>query len=437
MVNTGGWCYGDDVSLKSLPQNHFHTMTYARWMPHLGKLILVLFLQLGIFLGSSFNQPAFALTSEQKVLNEAWRIVNQAYLDDSFNGQNWWFVRQKALKQSLPNRMATYDAIDSMLASLDDPFTRLLRPDQYKSLQVSTSGALTGVGLQIVSDPDTGEVIVVTPLPGSPAEAAGLQSGDRILKIDGVETQGLSLEESAQRMQGLKGTSVVLEVRQRDRLTRESITLTRDVITLNPVIAHLKTEADLPLLGYVRLTQFSAQSKSELASGIRSLQGQGAEAWILDLRNNPGGLLQAGIEVARLFINEGAIVYTVNRQSALGVFQASGEAITAAPLVVLVNQGTASAAEILAGALQENDRALLVGERTFGKGLIQSLFQLSDGAGMAVTVAKYETPQHHDINKLGIQPDRSVPGKPLKFQEVATAADPQYQAALEVLREQV
>ena len=407
------------------------------WMPRIAKLLIVLLLQLGIFLGGSFTQPALALTAEQKLLNEAWRIVNRAYLDDSFNGQNWWFVRQEALKQSLPTRTATYDAIDSMLASLGDPFTRLLHPDQYKSLQVSTSGELTGVGLQISSDPDTREVIVVTPIPGSPAEAAGIQSGDRILKIDGVETRSLSLEESASRMQGLKGTEVKLEVKPRDRATVEPIVLRRDVITLNPVIAQLKTEADLPTLGYVRLTQFSGQSKSELASSLRSLQEQGAEEFILDLRNNPGGLLQAGIEVARLLINEGAIVYTVNRQGSLGVFQASGEAITDAPLVVLVNQGTASAAEILAGALQENDRATLLGETTFGKGLIQSLFQLSDGAGMAVTVAKYETPQHHDINKLGIQPDRVIPGQPLKLEEVATEADPQYQAALQVLRDRL
>ncbi|MFZ9738536.1 MAG: S41 family peptidase [Prochlorotrichaceae cyanobacterium] len=406
-------------------------------MPRIAKLLIVLLLQLGIFLGGSFTQPALALTAEQKLLNEAWRIVNRAYLDDSFNGQNWWFVRQEALKQSLPTRTATYDAIDSMLASLGDPFTRLLHPDQYKSLQVSTSGELTGVGLQISSDPDTREVIVVTPIPGSPAEAAGIQSGDRILKIDGVETRSLSLEESASRMQGLKGTEVKLEVKPRDRATVEPIVLRRDVITLNPVIAQLKTEADLPTLGYVRLTQFSGQSKSELASSLRSLQEQGAEEFILDLRNNPGGLLQAGIEVARLLINEGAIVYTVNRQGSLGVFQASGEAITDAPLVVLVNQGTASAAEILAGALQENDRATLLGETTFGKGLIQSLFQLSDGAGMAVTVAKYETPQHHDINKLGIQPDRVIPGQPLKLEEVATEADPQYQAALQVLRDRL
>jgi len=412
-------------------------MINPRWMSHLSKLMILLVLQLGFFLGSSLSQPALALTTEQKLLNEAWRIVNRAYLDDSFNGQNWWFVRQNALKQPLPTRSATYDAIDSMLGSLGDPFTRLLRPDQYKSLQVSTAGELTGVGLQIIADPDTGEVVVVTPIPGSPAEAAGLQSGDRILKINGVETQRLSLEESAARMQGLKGTTVELTIKRRDREGVESIVLTRDVITLNPVIAQFKQEPDLPALGYVRLTQFSGQSKTELAQSIRSLQEQGAQELILDLRNNPGGLLQAGIEVARLFINEGTIVYTVNRQGSLGVFQASGEAITDLPLVVLVNQGTASAAEILAGALQENDRATLLGERTFGKGLIQSLFQLSDGAGMAITVAKYETPQHHDINKLGIQPNQVIAGEPLKLEEVATPADSQYQSALQAFRDRL
>ncbi|MFS8118013.1 MAG: S41 family peptidase, partial [Microcoleus sp.] len=158
-------------------------------------------------------------------------------------------------------------------------------------------------------------------------------------------------------------------------------------------------------------------------------------SYILDLRNNPGGLLQAGIEIARLWIDSGTIVYTVNRQGITGSFEASGGALTADPLIVLVNKGTASASEILAGALQDNGRAQLVGEKTFGKGLIQSLFDLSDGSGLAVTVAKYETPNHTDINKLGIAPDRVVPLEPITRDQIGTSTDLQYQAALELLKE--
>jgi carboxyl-terminal processing protease len=172
-----------------------------------------------------------------------------------------------------------------------------------------------------------------------------------------------------------------------------------------------------------------------LANAISSLEKKGAAAYILDLRNNPGGLLQAGIEIARLWLDSGTIVYTVNRQGIQGSFEAYGPALTDDPLVILVNQGTASASEILAGALQDNGRAKLVGETTFGKGLIQSLFELSDGSGLAVTIAKYETPQHRDINKLGIKPDKVISQAPLNREQIGTTADVQYQAALEILNE--
>lgn len=183
----------------------------------------------------------------------------------------------------------------------------------------------------------------------------------------------------------------------------------------------------------MRLNQFNANATAEFEAAVRDLQQQGAEAFILDLRNNPGGLLQAGIAIARMWIDEGAIVYTADRLGILDSFQATHSALSDAPLVVLVNAGTASASEILAGALQDSGRAQLVGTTTFGKGLIQSLFELSDGSGMAVTVAKYETPAHHDINKLGIQPDLSIEAEGLRRDQLATEADPQYMAAIELL----
>jgi len=206
----------------------------------------------------------------------------------------------------------------------------------------------------------------------------------------------------------------------------------RDRISLNPVYATLDTYNNVPI-GYLRLNQFSANAAMEIAHAVKKLEQEGAEAYILDLRNNPGGLLQAGIEIARFWLDKGTIVYTVNRQGMLGSFESSGTSLTDDPLVVLVNQGTASASEILAGALQDNGRALLIGEKTFGKGLIQSLFELPDGSGLAVTVAKYETPNHKDINKLGITPDRVVSQEPIKFSQIGTQADQQYQAAIKLL----
>jgi len=378
---------------------------------------------------------ASAFTEEQKLLSEVWRIVDRAYVDDTFNHQNWWFVRQRALKQPLENREQTYGAIQQMLASLNDPFTRLLKPDQYRSLQTNTSGELTGVGLQIAQDGETGELRVIAPIEGSPADQAGIQPRDRILEIDGDSTSSLTLDEAAARMRGPIGSEVTLKV-GRSGIEAMEVKLVRDRISLNPVYAELHPQSDGKAIGYIRLNQFNANATAELAHAVSRLESEGAEGYILDLRNNPGGLLQAGIEIARLWLDEGTVVYTVNRQGIQDSFEATGQAITDDPLVVLVNQGTASASEILAGALQDNGRALLVGEKTFGKGLIQSLFNLSDGSGLAVTIAKYETPDHHDINRQGIMPDLVVSLDPITRDQVGTAADRQYQAAVDVLTQQ-
>jgi carboxyl-terminal processing protease len=387
----------------------------------------------GLVMGGVSAGPALALTEEQSLVAEVWRIVNRAYVDETFNHQNWWFTRQRALDRPLGNREDTYGAIQEMLSGLNDPYTRLLPPSQYRSLQTSTSGELTGVGLQISKNEQPGWLRVVAPIAGSPAEDAGVQPQDLVLAIDGVATTQLTLDEAAARMRGKQGTTVTLEISHSDEESPRQISLTRDVITLNPVVASLKTTTDGQQVGYLRLSQFNGNAVEKLSEAIDDLAGRGAQGYLLDLRNNPGGLLQAGIEIARLWLPKGTIVYTVNRQGILDSFEAFGQAITDAPLVVLVNEGTASASEILAGALQDNDRATLVGSTTFGKGLIQSLFDLSDGSGLAVTVAKYETPAHHDINKLGIQPDRLVATVPLTRDTVATDDDPQYQAALEML----
>ncbi|OUL36779.1 carboxyl-terminal protease [Nostoc sp. T09] len=376
--------------------------------------------------------PAAALTEEQKLVSEVWRIVNRTYLDETFNHQNWSAVRQKALEKPIKNQEAAYGAIQNMLKSLDDPFTRFLDPEQYRSLQVNTSGELTGVGLQIALDPETGRLEVVAPIAGSPADKAGIRPRDRIIKIEGVSTENITLDEAAAKMRGPIGSLVTLLI-ARDGGEEKELRVMRDRIALNPVVSEMRVTPQGTSIGYLRLNQFNANASMELAHAISSLEKKGADAYILDLRNNPGGLLQAGIEIARLWLNSGTIVYTVNRQGIQGSFEAFGPALTSDPLVILVNQGTASASEILAGALQDNGRAQLVGETTFGKGLIQSLFELSDGSGLAVTIAKYETPQHRDINKLGIKPDKVISQEGITREQIATEADQQYQAAVELL----
>ncbi len=401
-------------------------MLRKRLQAGLCSLLLVLVLVFGPM------ERAIALTNEQDLLLQAWRYVSQAYVDETFNHQNWWLIRQKFLKRPLKTREEAYEAVGEMLALLDDPYTRLLRPEQYRSLKVSTSGELSGVGLQINVNPEVDVLEVILPLPGSPAEAAGIEAKDQILAIDGIDTRNIGLEEAAARMRGKKGSTVSLTVKSPKTDTVRTVKVTRDTIALNPVYDKLD-EKNGEKVGYIRLNQFSANAKTEIIKSLNQLQKQGADRYVLDLRNNPGGLLQAGIEIARLWLDQETIVYTVNRQGIFESYSAVGQPLTNAPLVVLVNQATASASEILAGALQDNGRAVLVGEKTFGKGLIQSLFELPDGAGMAVTVAKYETPLHHDINKLGIMPDEVVPQEPIGYGMMGSETDLQYQAALDLL----
>lgn len=403
----------------------------GKTMGRVWVVILCVVVSLGVYLGDT--PSALAFTEEQKLLLQSWRLVNQSYLDDTFNGQNWWGLREKYVKRPLRNREETYTAIEEMLATLDEPFTRLLRPEQYGNLRVTTTGELSGVGLQININPDTAQLEIMAPLSGSPAESAGLKPHDRILEIDGVDTQTLTLDEAAARMRGPEGTQVSLKILPDAATDPQQLTLTRQVISLSPVVAQLDTSRPQTPVGYIRLSQFSANAYEEVAHAIAQLEKQGATSYILDLRNNPGGLLQAGIDIARLWLPESTIVYTVNRQGVQDSFTAKGEALTDRPLVVLVNQGTASASEILAGALQDNHRAVLVGEKTFGKGLIQSLFELSDGSGLAITVAKYETPAHHDIHKLGITPDETVEEPLITYAQIGSELDAQYQAAMDQL----
>lgn len=386
---------------------------------------------------ASLEMPvAQAFTNQQQMVMEVWRIVNRSYVDETFNHQNWWFMRQRVLRKSLPTWKETYQAISEMLAVLDDPYTRFLPPQQYQSLQTNTNGELLGVGLQIAKDSDDSVLRVIAPIEGSPAETAGVLPQDKILAINGTSTQTLSLDEAAARMRGSIGSQVTLTIGRAEE-PEFSVNVERDRITLNPVSSELRTEEGLPSVGYLRLGQFNGNAAAELKTAITELEEQGADAYILDLRNNPGGLLQAGIEIARMWLDEGTVVFTVNRQGSLGNYDATGTSITKDPMVVLVNKGTASASEILAGALQDNGRAQLVGETTFGKGLIQSLFDLPNGAGLAVTIAKYETPNHRDINKLGIEPDQLVTSSVERRQQFGTPEDAQYEAAVALLAQSV
>tara|TARA_B100001093_G_scaffold256196_2_gene245006 strand:+ start:2888 stop:4195 length:1308 start_codon:yes stop_codon:yes gene_type:complete len=349
--------------------------------------------------------PALALNDAQQLVVESWRLVNQSYVDpSSFDSIHWKRLRQKALEKTIESSEQAYSAIEAMLEPLDDPYTRLLRPDDYSVMKSSNSGSLSGVGLQLGHHNDETSVVVIAALEGSPAADAGVVSGTSLLAVNGEPTALLGLEATAARLRGDIGTQVLLTLQSPIGETTE-ITLERRNVDLRPVRTR-RLRSDAHTLGHLRITQFSEGVPKQVQEALQELSDKGVEGVVLDLRNNSGGLVSGGLAVADAFLDEEPIVETRNREGIADPIQANPSTLYDGPMVTLVNAGTASASEILAGALQDNDRSLLLGSPTFGKGLIQTLTNLSDGSGLAVTVAGYVTPSGRDIQGQGITPDR-------------------------------
>jgi carboxyl-terminal processing protease len=365
------------------------------------------------------------------VIDQVWQIVYRDYLDSSgdYDEASWRQLRRDLLKKSFAGSAESYEAIRGMLASLNDPYTRFLDPKQFKEMRIDTSGELMGVGIQLSLDKATKELVVVSPIEGTPASRAGVQSKDVIVSIDGKSTEGMNTEDAVKLIRGPEGSAVILGLRRGDELI--DVPLTRARIEINAVSYKLNTTRDQHKVGYIRLKQFNANAAKEMREAAKALEAQDVDGYVLDLRGNPGGLLEASIDIARQWLNEGIIVSTRTREGIRDVRRATGSAITDKPLVVLIDQGSASASEILSGSLQDNGRAQLVGQKTFGKGLVQAVRGLSDGSGLTVTIAKYLTPKGTDIHKNGIEPDikSEMNEKLLKsftIEKLGTDQDPQY-----------
>ena len=380
--------------------------------------------------------------SPKEVIDQVWQIVYRDYLDSSgdYDEKSWRQLRSKLLKKSFAGNAESYEAIRGMLASLNDPYTRFLDPKQFKEMRIDTSGELMGVGIQLSLDTKTKELVVVSPIEGTPASRAGVLSKDVIVSIDGNSTKGMSTEDAVKLIRGPEGSEVVLGLRRGDQVL--DVPLTRARIEINAVTYRLNKTQDQRNIGYIRLKQFNANAAKEMRQAAKSLEEQGAEGYVLDLRGNPGGLLEASIDIARQWLNEGIIVSTRTREGIRDVRRATGSAITDKPLVVLIDQGSASASEILSGSLQDNSRAELVGQKTFGKGLVQAVRGLSDGSGLTVTIAKYLTPKGTDIHKNGIEPDvTSVMTeeqlKNLTLEKLGSTQDSQYVDAQNLLLKEI
>ena len=380
--------------------------------------------------------------SPKEVMDQAWQIVFRDYLDTTgkYTPEQWRKLRRSVLSKSYGTPKDAYEGIRGMLGTLDDPYTRFLDPREFKEMQIDTSGELSGVGIQLSVDKETKELVVISPIEGSPASRAGVQPKDVIVSIDGKSTKGMSTEDAVKLIRGKAGTTVNLVLRRKGQ--NLDTPLTRELIEIHAVTHQVNTAADGTKVGYIRLKQFSATATKDMRAAVRDLEAKGVQGYVLDLRSNPGGLLVASVEIARQWINEGIIVSTKTRDGIQDVKRATGQALTTKPMVVLVNEGSASASEILSGALQDNNRAVLVGQKTFGKGLVQSVRGLSDGSGMTVTIAKYLTPRNRDIHKHGINPD--VPVKMteqevqrLQLEDIGTNRDSQYRAAESTLRKQM
>ncbi|WP_027369354.1 S41 family peptidase [Desulfovermiculus halophilus] len=299
-------------------------------------------------------------------------------------------------------------AIQGMLQSLD-PHSGYLDQEEFKDMQAETSGEFSGVGIEITLQ--NGRLTVVSPVEDTPAFRAGLQSGDIILEIDGESTQDISIMDAVHKIRGPKGSEVELTVLHQGEAKPERITLKRDVIPMQSV----KIESMEPGYLYVRITNFNENTTKDLRQALREHRPD-LEGVVLDLRNNPGGLLDQAVSVADMFLGQGKIVYTQGKvRQAKMDFQASDQqSDIMVPIVVLINSGTASASEIVAGAIQDHKRGLILGVRSFGKGSVQTVIPLPDGAGIKLTTAKYYTPSGRSIQAEGITPDISLAYNPIE-----------------------
>lgn len=319
----------------------------------------------------------------------------------------WGHVEDSFIGEQPSQTQLAYGAIRGALSLLNDPYTIFIEPVVREEEKESLQGSFGGIGAYI-RRPEEGGDILLEPIPGNPAEAAGILLNDVLLAIDGAAiSPEMTVEEVANRLKGEKGTAVTLTVRHANSSESVEITIVRADILIPSVSYRLLTEDES--IGYIRLTRFSGESSTEVHDAIVALQAQGAKSLILDLRQNGGGLVDAAVAIADHFLNDGAILYQKSRDAGEKSFMATGETVAGdMPLVILVDGGTASASEIVAGAIQDHGRGELIGSQTYGKGSVQLVYDLSDGSSVHITSARWFTPNHNQIDQQGLTPDIAV-----------------------------
>ncbi|MDX1664340.1 MAG: S41 family peptidase [Candidatus Promineifilaceae bacterium] len=383
-----------------MERNHY------RLISHTTRSLLLVFLV--VLMGATAFAAGYVTSSYLRLNPQTVQAAPEASDEEIFSlfWEAWGWVEQSYLGELPSMRQVTYGAIRGALSTVGDPYTIFVEPPAREQEREVLRGNFGGVGANLFRN-ESGE-IVLEPIPGNPAERAGILSGDVLLAVDGVViVESMTVDAVAEMIRGDKGTTVVLTVRHSGTLQPIELEVVRDEILIPSVSARILREA--PTVGYIQLTRFSGESSSEIAVAIEQLRQEGATALILDLRGNGGGLLDAAVEIADHFLVGGPVLYQESRGEDERVYEATDETLAPdIPLIVLVDGGTASAAEILAGALRDRQRALLVGSQTFGKGSVQLVYDLSDGSSVHVTASRWLTPARNQIDQHGLTPDTPV-----------------------------
>ena len=318
-------------------------------------------------------------------------------------------------------------AINGMLQSLD-PYSSYMSPEAFQNMSRDTKGEFGGLGIEITME--AGLVKIITPIEGTPADKAGVQAGDYIVKIEDKQVKGMTLLDAVKLMRGKVGTSLEITVRRPEVEGEIKFNITRAIIKIREVSAEVKNN-----IGYIRLRAFNEQSHNQLIKQLNKISNKKIEGYILDLRNNPGGLLSQAIKITETFLDGGEIVSTRGRdKNDIRIFNAKkGDKINNKPLIVLINQGSASASEIVSGALKDHKRAILLGEKSFGKGSVQSIIPLKNLGGLRLTTAKYYLPSGESIHEKGVEPDITVKKDKNDF-KINTKTDNQLNYAINLLK---
>jgi carboxyl-terminal processing protease len=373
------------------------------------QFYLIIFLS-SFFFSYSINSAEIDIYKKIDLFGEVLEKINKEYVDE---------INQSESMDS---------AINGLLQSLD-PYSSYMSPEIFQEMQTETSGEFGGLGIEVSME--AGVVKVITPIDDTPASKAGIKAGDYIVKIDNVQVQGKSLSEAVDLMRGLVGTDIELTIRRRGVKKALNLKVTREIIEVQSVKSDLLENN----IGYIRLTSFNDNSSDQIKKQIKKLKkNENLKAFILDLRNNPGGLLSQAIKISDFFLQNGEIVSTKSRRKSENRkwFARKGDITEGKPLVVLINYGSASASEIVAGALKDHKRAIVLGENSYGKGSVQSIIPLKNKGAIRLTVSKYYLPSGKSISEVGVRPDIEVNEEGDDFR-IKTDTDNQLNYAIKLL----